>query len=340
MNLLVIGGTRFLGPAIVDHALSVGHEVTLFNRGKSNPHLYPDLPHIAGDRNKDCDLLQGKSFDAVIDTCGYLPKQLQDSCEVLKDQIDHYLFVSTISVYTDEPAPIVDEGHPVRPIPDSIRDRLGSLTMKDVGWATYGALKARCEEVTFERMEGRATVVRPGLIVGPRDLSERFHYWPWRLDRGGDVLGPGPRTARQQLIDVRDLGRFCVHLVEQRVQETLNAVGPGGPLNMGELIGACKAVTSTPSRLIWADESFLNEQGLNTWDIPLWVPTKDPSYKSYGTVSIERAVARGLAYSPLADTCEATLLDIHERGMNEKWRFGESVLKREAELLNEWQKQP
>jgi len=340
MKLLVIGGTRFLGPAIVDHALAVGHEVTLFNRGKSNPHLYPDLPHIAGDRNKDCHLLEGQSFDAVIDTCGYLPKQLQDSCNVLKDQVDHYLFISTISVYADEKSSIVDEYHPVRSKQESIRDRLDSLTMKDVGYATYGALKARCEDVTFEAMSGHATVVRPGLIVGPRDLSDRFHYWPWRLDRGGDVLGPGPRTARQQLIDVRDLGRFCVHLVEERTRKTLNAVGPGGPLNMGELIGACKAVTSTPSRVIWADETFLDEQGLNTWDIPLWVPTKDPSYQSYGTVSFERAVAHGLTYSPLADTCEATLFDLHERGMHETWPFGAAVLKREAELLEEWLKQP
>lgn len=336
MKLLVIGGTRFLGPAIVDHALAEGHEVTLFNRGRSNPHLYPDLPHIKGDRNKDCERLRGLTFDAVIDTCGYLPKQLQISCDVLKDQVDHYLFISTVSVYAPGDAPSIGEEHPIRALPDSIRDRLDELTMQDVGYTTYGALKARSEQVTTQVMDGRATIVRPGLIVGPRDSTDRFHYWPWRLNRGGDVLGPGPRSARQQLIDVRDLGQFCVHLVTERTRKTLNAVGPGGPLTMGELVGACKAVTATPSEVVWADESFLTEEGLNDWEIPLWVSTKDPAYASYGAISFARAVKLGLTFRPLADTCEATLADLSERGMDEHWEFGDAILQKEAMLLASW----
>lgn len=336
MKLLVLGGTRFLGPAIVEAALAARHEVTLFNRGRTAPHLFPDLETLIGDRNEDLSALEGRAFDVVIDTCGYLPWQLERSARLLAPAVAQYLFVSTVSVYADESVPGLSERSPLARLSDEEHDRVDALTLADVTGTTYGPLKALCERAVERAMPGRATAVRPGLIVGPRDPTQRFRYWPWRFARGGDVLLPGPADAPQQWIDVRDLGSFIVRLAEDGHVGAFNAVGPGAPVPMEELLYGVKSVTAVASAPTWVEEAFLVERGLGLWSLPLWVPSADPRSRGFNRVSNAHAVAHGLAFRPLADTARATLLDFDARGERESWPFGLALLEREAALLREW----
>ena len=336
MRLLVLGGTRFLGPAVVKAALARDIDVTLFNRGRTNPGLFPGVPTIQGDRNTDIARLDGRAWDAVVDTCGYLPWQLRLSARQLATSVAQYLFVSTVSVYADESAVGLTELDEVARLPDDLSGRLDELTLDDVTGDTYGPLKALCETALEREMPGRSTVVRPGLIVGPRDPTSRFKYWPWRLARGGDVLAPRPADGPQQFIDVRDLGEWIVTLCEDGHVGTYNGVGPAAPIPMEELLYAAKSATSTPSTLTWVDEEFLTGRELGMWSIPLWVPAADRRADGFNRVSNRRAVEQGLRFRPLHDTVRATLDDLERTGERHAWEFGETMLAKEAELLAAW----
>ncbi len=317
MNVLVLGGTKFLGRALVDAALARGHEVTLFNRGQTNPELHPDLERLVGDRAGDLAPLRGRAFDVVVDTSGYLPRDVATSCEALANA-GRYCFVSSVSAYADLSVP-VDEESPLAP--------LGELPADEVTAENYGPLKALCEKAVLEAFDGRALVVRPGLIAGPHDPTGRFTYWPHRVARGGEVLAPAPAESRLQAIDVRDLGSWIVALCEEDAVGVYNATHPG--FTWADLLEACVEVVDTPSRTAWVPSEFLVEQEVGEWmELPLWIA--DPAFAGVHHVDVQRALAAGLAVRPLAETVRGALEGAETR---------ESVgltREREAELLAEW----
>jgi 2'-hydroxyisoflavone reductase len=329
MRLLIIGGTVFLGRELVDAARARGHTITLFNRGQSNPGLYADVEQIHGDRARDLGLLSGRSWDAAIDTCGYVPRVVRLSAHALAGQVDHYTFISSISVYSDLSQPGADEHAPVGELADP--------TTEEVTGETYGPLKVLCEQAAEAELPGRTLIVRPGLIVGPYDPTDRFTYWPYRVSRGGQVLAPGQPASRVQFIDVRDLAGWIVRLVEARATGVYNATGPAAPLTMGELLQMCKAVSGSDAAFTWVPADFLISQGVSPWaDMPMWLPETDPSTAGFQAVSVDKAIAAGLAFRPLSDTVAATLDWLKERPADKPWRAGITTAT-ETELLQAWQ---
>ena len=317
MKLLLLGGPRFLGRAVADAALARGHELTFFNRGQTNPELYPEVEKLRGDRAGDLGALSGGTWDAVIDTCGYLPQVVRASAKALADS-GRYCFVSTISVYADFSGP-VDEDSPLAPLRD--------LPDDEVTNDSYGPLKALCETAVLEELGERALVVRPGLIVGPHDPTGRFTYWPHRVARGGEVLAPSPPERQTQSVDVRDLAEWIVELCERDVGGTFNATHPG--FSWGELLETCRTVAAADSKITWVTDEFLLEHEVGEWmELPLWIA--DPAMAGADDVDVRRAVAAGLRFRPLADTIRGTL-DVAQptdaAGLSAE---------REAALLAEW----
>ncbi len=306
-RLLILGGTRFLGPALVEAAMTKNWSITLFNRGKSNPGLFKDVPleEIHGDRNvaEDLQKLAGKKWDAVVDTSGYFPKQIRSALSVLSGNIGQYVFISSISVYDSPMKPRMDESAPVmRLSPDTNVDALDKISE-----GNYGPLKHLCEEAAEKGMPKRALNIRPGFIVGLRDGSDRFTYWPVRVEKGGEVLVPGRPADPVQFIDVRDLGDWTIRMVESGTNGVFNATGPKERLEMGALLESCKKVTGSSATFTWADEETL--KGLEITpeaDFPIWVSPKSPE-AGIGDVSIARALKAGLTFRPLATTITDTL---------------------------------
>jgi 2'-hydroxyisoflavone reductase len=297
MKLLVLGGTKFLGRATVEAALARGHEVTLFNRGETNPELFPDTEKLRGDRTEDLSALTGREWDAVVDPSGYVPAVVRASAEKLSGQTGYYLFVSSLSVYADRSKPMV-EGDAVEQLGDMPDDRL----LED--YSNYGALKALAEQAVAETYPDAHATVRPGLIVGPYDPTGRFTYWPHRVARGGEVAAPAPPDDRVQFVDVRDLAEWIVGLCEQRATGEFNAVNDG--VAWSDLLDTCKEVTGSDARFVWIDGKFLLDQEIGQWmELPLWI--EDESDKGLHRADITRAKATGLSSRPLADTVRATL---------------------------------
>ncbi len=278
MKLLVLGGTKFLGRATVEAALARGHDVTLFNRGQSNPELFPDAEKLRGDRESDLSALEGRAWDAVIDPSGYFPRAVRAAAELLTGAVDYYLFVSSISVYADRSGTISegDETTELGELPD---DHL----LED--YSNYGPLKALCEQAAADALPGRNAAVRPGLIVGPHDPTGRFTYWPHRIARDGEVVAPAPPEDKVQFVDVRDVGEWMVALAE---------------------LESCREATGSDATVAWVDPEFLLEQGVEEWmDLPLWI--HEEKSRGMHRVDISRALAAGLTFRPLADTVRATL---------------------------------
>jgi 2'-hydroxyisoflavone reductase len=327
MDLLIIGGTRFLGRHLVEAAQRRGYGVTLFNRGQSNPGLFPEVEQLRGDRAKDLALLAGRRWDAVIDTCGYRPGDVRASARALAGAVGHYSFISTISVYEDLSAPDVDEDSPVGWLS-------GGETVEEVTAEVYGPLKVRCEQAVQEVFPGRALILRPGLIVGPHDSSLRFAYWPLRISRGGEVLAPGPPERRVQLIDARDLAEWNLDLIEDMRAGVFNVTGPDRPVAMAALLDLCRQVGGGEATLTWVDEAFLVEQGVGPYvEMPLWIPGQDD------TVRIDRALQLGLPLRPLEETVADTLAWSLTLPPDAPRRAGLAP-EREAELLALWREQP
>jgi 2'-hydroxyisoflavone reductase len=340
VRVLILGGTKFLGRAVVDDALQRGHEVTLFNRGETNPELYPDVEKLRGNRDGDLAALGGRDWDFVVDLSGYLPRVVRQSAELLADRVDHYVYVSSLSVYGDFSEAAREDETPLI--------RLDDTTDESLEGDRYGGFKALCEQVVAELFPGRSTRVRAGLIVGPNDPTGRFTYWPSRLARGGDVLAPGRKGRQVQFIDVRDLGAWLLDVGERGVSGAFNATGPDPPVTMGELLETCRAVSGSRARIVWVDERFLREREVGEWmELPLWIAeTGDPAWRRFQEVDVSRAVAEGLRFRTVADTVRDTLewalrtgdpgaplasgLDLGEAGMKAE---------REAELLDEWRAQ-
>ena len=299
LRILILGGTGFIGPHFVREALTRGHAVTLFNRGKRQAEPTPGVETLVGDRNGQLEALAGRDWDVVIDNSGYVPRQVRLSTQLLRERVRHYLFISTISVYSDLSAPGTTEDAPL--------ERLADPAVEKVDGTTYGGLKALCERVVQEDFAGRNTVVRPTYIVGPGDHTDRFTYWPWRMSMGGEMLAPGTPSDPIQYVDVRDLARFVMGCVESPVPGTFNACSPPGFATMGGLLEASRRVTGATTRVRWLDAATLRAEGLvDGPGLPIWSP---PTGATAGAalVSSARAVAAGLRFTPLEDTVRATL---------------------------------
>ncbi|MHC5007450.1 MAG: NAD-dependent epimerase/dehydratase family protein [Planctomycetota bacterium] len=334
-HLLILGGTGFIGPHIVEAALAKGFGVTLFNRGRTNPGLFPGLESLKGNRDPDRDegleALKGRSWDGVIDTSGYFPRLVGASAGLLADHVGQYVFISSISVYSDNSTADMDESGPIAAMDDPTLEEFGDQ------FQHYGALKALCEQAAERAMPGRVTNIRPGLIVGPRDNVPRFTYWPVRVERGGEVLAPGAGDDPVQYIDGRDLADFVIKTLEDGTAGVFNATGPNTPTNMAEMLYGCKAVTGGDARFTWVNADFLGEQGIQPWsDMPVWIPPRE-GYEGFHRVNIDKAIKAGLLSRPLAETVRDTLTWYHAWPLDTPfpWRGGITA-EREAEVLAAW----
>jgi 2'-hydroxyisoflavone reductase len=289
MKLLVLGGTKFLGRAFVDAALAAGHEPTLFTRGRTNPGLFPNVERLEGDRERDLSALDGRSWDAVVDTSTFLPRVAALSAGALQDRVGRYLYVSSISAYRDLSVPPTEDSPLAADAPDESAEH-------------YGALKAASEEVVADRFGDRALIVRPCLIVGPHDPTGRFTYWPLRLALGGDVLAPGTPDDPKQFIDVRDLAEWMLRMLERGAGGVYNATGE--PLPFGELLAACPG----DARLVWVPSETLVEAGVGEWlELPLWIAS--PEFAAMQQVDVSKARAAGLRFRPPEETVLATIAE-------------------------------
>jgi 2'-hydroxyisoflavone reductase len=329
LRILILGGTGFTGPHQVRYAVARGHQVTVFNRGRHQADLPDGVERLAGDRNGQLDALKGRTWDVVIDNPTTLPRWVRLSGEVLTGKCDQYVFISTLSVYRDWAKPDVTESFPLATMPDPTNEEMKN----------YGALKALSEQEAEKWYPGKVTVIRPGLIVGPGDETDRFTYWPVRVARGGEILCPGNPADAAQIIDARDLAEWTIRMVEERQYGIYNATGPRSPLGIGEMLAGIRAAMpgSLPCRFTWADADFLEEQKVRPWaDMPVWFPPKGEML-GWGTANIEKAVAKGLTFRPLAETARETL-EWHRTRPAEaqaKLRAGLTA-EREAEVLAAW----
>jgi 2'-hydroxyisoflavone reductase len=325
MNLLILGGTVFLGRHLVTAAQGRGHQLTLFNRGRTNPDLFPDIEKIHGDRSADLDKLNNRRWDAVIDTSGYLPGVVDASAKALSGRVGRYLFISTISVYSDFSRLHMDETAPVA--------RLGRPEQVELSNETYGPLKVHCEDAVQAVYGERSLVIRPGLIVGSYDPTDRFTYWPMRIAQGGEMLAPEGAHVPIQFIDGRDLAEWCLHGVETGLSGVYNATGPATPYTLGELLTVCQEVAGTSVQLTWATAEFLADQQVIPFgDLPLWVPDES---RGISTVDCRRAIAAGLAFRPTEATVRDTLVWRRSLPDAPALRAGLTAA-REAELLAAW----
>ena len=326
MDLLILGGTRFAGSWLAEQALAAGHRVTLLHRGKTNATAVPQAEHLIADRDGGLDVLGDRRWDAVVDTSGYVPRVVRASVEALKNRVGTYLFVSSISVYAEPIAAHYTEDAPVAVLEDpTVEEYLGPA---------YGGLKALCEGVVREVMGERGVVVRPGLIAGPRDYTDRFAYWVRRVALGGDVLAPGAPDQAVQFVDARDLAAFYLHVLTHGVRGTYHVTGPVERLSMRAFLDTVRDTLGSDARFTWADEAFLLAEKVTPWsEMPLWLPAAESNLDE---ADISRALAAGLVLRPVAETVRATLT--HEQSLGAEGRAGSATLKpeREAELLAKW----
>jgi 2'-hydroxyisoflavone reductase len=332
-KLLILGGTGFIGPNMVKYALARGHEVTILTRGRSAAKV-DGVEHIIADREGDMSMLSRRTWDAVLDNNARDYRWVQRSTRALRDATGHYLFVSSISAYKTEPFSYASAGN-VRTVPvgESHQRFAPGATFKDGDEAPYGLTKAMSEDLVHAAFPGRATIVRPGLIVGPTDPTDRFTYWPVRIDEGGEVLAPGNPNHAAQVIDQRDLTEWIVRLAEDGTMGDFNATGPATRFTMGEMLAGCRAVTSATVSFTWVPESFLDEQKARIWsEIPAWAPGDPLMY-----VDVSRAVAAGLTYRPFAETALDTLEWDKARPAAERAkRLAGMTREREREILARW----
>jgi 2'-hydroxyisoflavone reductase len=328
---------------MVEYALSRGHTVTLFNRGRTNAHLFPEVEKLVGDRNDDLTALEGREWDVVLDNHSTLPRWVDRTTQLLKDSADQYVHVSSISVYATDTPELAGWGdtEPGSAEREQLRIDEDSAVMvlpeghegEEVTGRTYGPFKALAEQEARDAFPDRATIVRPGLIVGPGDRSDRFTYWPVRIDRGGEILVPGDGRDEVQIIDVRDLTAWIIRLAESGVAGTFNATGPESRLSMSEMVQGIAAVTASSSSFTWADTNWLREHEIRPWsDMPVWIPNDPQSY-----VRIDRALEQGLTFRSLGETSIDTI-EWHETRPEEQRTQLRSGLapEREVELLREF----
>ncbi|MBI2811242.1 MAG: NAD-dependent epimerase/dehydratase family protein [Candidatus Melainabacteria bacterium] len=321
MHLLVIGGTVFLGRHIVLQALAAGHKVTTLNRGK---HTLPEqdaVEKLIDDREMDLDVLTGRHFDAVIDTCGYKPEVVKHSAEVLKNAVQSYIFVSTISVYGEFYKRGLNE-----------TDAIKYTQTGEAG--NYGTLKADCEKALLDLIPDKTLIVRPGLIVGPYDPTDRFTYWPARIAKGGKILAPGDPASAVQFIDVRDLSKWIIELAENKTRGVFNATGPKERLSMRDFLETSKSALRSDCQFVWIDEDTLEKEKVQPFaDLPLWIPASSADYAGFLEIDCSKAFDAGLHLRPIAQTVKHTVSWDNDRDPTAPRAVGLSA-EREWELVN------
>src|SRR5712671_4464469 len=337
LRILMLGGTGFTGPHQVRYALGRGHKVTVFNRGKTHPGELPkEAEQLLGDRNGQLDALKGRTWDVAIDIPTSIPVWVRDAAQVLKGNVDRYVFISTISVYSDNSKPGMDETGPLARYEGADAMKESQATLKASNYRLYGPLKALSEKEAEKWFPGKALIIRPGLIVGPRDETDRFTYWPVRIDGGGEVLAPGNPKDPVQFIDARDLAEWTIRMAENHESGIYNATGPAKPLGMGGMLDGIKDALKSNATFTWVNEEFLTQQKVEPWsDMPVWTG-KD---SGLARTNISRALAKGLTFRPLADTARDTLAWFKSlpQDRQSKLRAGLTP-EREAEVLAAWKK--
>jgi nucleoside-diphosphate-sugar epimerase len=351
LNILILGGTGFTGPEQVEYALARGHRVTLFNRGKTRPGLFKGkvAEELIGDLNSDTSALKDKTFDVVIDNPTTLPIWVKNAAQYLKGNTKHYMFISTTSVYLDQSEIGINEDSPTVPMPagldpyqpDQRNERQLAASSNP---ANYGAFKARSEVEVQNQYPGINTIIRPCLIVGPLDRTDRFTYWPARIDKGGEVLAPDKPDDPCQFIDARDLAEWMIRMAEMREFGTYNAIGPDKPLTIGEMLYGVKAITTAGAQFTWVPWEFLQAQGVRPWtQMTVWMPPYGRT-AGYQRRSAAKALAKGLTFRPLAVTAKDTL-DWHKTRPAEdqaatlEGKINGLSMKREAEVLAAWKEE-
>src|SRR5829696_378818 len=334
MRILILGGTVFLGRHVVEAALARGHDVTLFNRGRTNANLFPQAEWLQGDRDGDLSALEGREWDAVFDPSGYVPRVVRASAEALAESVGHYTFVSSGSVY-----PFEHGSHDEQSTVEELKEETEDVTK------AYGALKALSEREVERVFPGRTLILRAGLIVGNYDWTNRFGYWVRRVAEGGEVLVPAPRDWTVQIVDARDLVDWALDLAERGEAGTFNVVGPERPITIEELVEAVKRVSGSDARFTWVDEDFLLDQGLEPFeDVPLWLALgRNPGLSSFYRMDNAKALVEGLSFRSLAETIADTLAWERERSgrpLEKDYGAGGEVAglssEREAEVLRAW----
>jgi nucleoside-diphosphate-sugar epimerase len=338
LKILILGGTGFTGPFQIQFALGRGHKITTFNRGKSHPGELPkEVEQLIGDRNGQLDALKGRQWDVVIDNPTSVPVWVRDAAQILKGNVDRYVFISTISVYADTSKSGITENAPLAKYtgPDAMKETRESLIASK--FALYGPLKALSEAEAQKWFPNKTLIIRPGLIVGPRDETDRFTYWPVRVDRGGEVLAPGNPTDPVQFIDGRDLAEWTIRMVENNATGIYNATGPAKKLGVGEMLDTIKTAENAKANFTWADADFLENQKVAPWsDMPVWVPPRGED-AGMGQISIQRAVDKGLTFRPLAETARDTLAWFKSQPAERQAKLRAGLTpEREKEVLVAW----
>ena len=348
LNILILGGTGFTGPEQVEYAIARGHRVTLFNRGKTRPGLFKGkvAEELIGDLNSDTSALKGKQFDVVIDNPTTLPFWVKNAAQYLKGNVKHYIFISTTSVYRDQSEIGINENSPTVPMPAGLDpyqpdQRNTAQLAASANPANYGAFKARAEQEVQMQYPGINTVIRPCLIVGPLDRTDRFAYWPARIDKGGEVLAPDKPDDPCQFIDSRDLAEWTIRMAEMRELGTFNAIGPAKPMTIAEMLYGVKAVTTAGAQFTWVPWEFLQQQKVRPWrDMTVWQPPYGRT-AGYQRRDASKAIAKGLTFRPVAVTAKDTL-DWHktrpeaEQIATLNGEINGLSMAREAEVLAAW----
>lgn len=327
MKILILGGKRFLGIALAEAMLQSGHTPTFFNRGLTNPELLPQVKTLIGERDGDLEALKRRKWDAVIDTSGYIPRITRKSAKFLSGKCGLYVFISSVSVYKDFRTPDITESYPLAELDDP--------TIEDQTGEAYGPLKALCEYEIQQAFDGKVLVMRPGLIVGPNDPTDRFSYWPWRVSLGGQVVAPSPPSANLQFIDVRDLAEFIISQIEVNSEGVFNVTGPRKPATFGSLLVACREAAVSEASFIWVDETYLLNAGVLPWrDLPLWVPSNDPAFTGFYNINNNKAQKAGLNFRPLSQTVSDTLEWIKAQPEKTKLKVGMDIAAETGLLQN------
>lgn len=324
MDLLILGGTRFLGLHTITQALNAGHRVTTFTRGKSPVVLPAQVTQLTGDRDGGLDALRIGQWDSVIDTSGYVPRIVRQSAELLHGRVGSYQFISSISVYAGLPEPHMDEDAPLEVLSEPDSEEIAKH---------YGALKVECERVVQEKYGAQALIIRPGLIVGEHDPTDRFSYWPWRVAQGGEVLAPGGPETPTQFIDAKDLAAWMLSMAEKCASGVFNATSPADRYTLGDVLDACLHVSRSAANFRWVSEEFLAAQKVESWsDMPMWLPASLAKHKGFMRASCARAEAAGLTCRPLAATVRDVLAMLASRPAGTPLKAG-ITREREAALL-------
>src|SRR5438874_3897052 len=337
LRILILVGTGFTGPYQVRYALSRGHKVTTFNRGKTHPGELPnEVEQLIGDRNGQLDALKDRHWDVALDNPTTLPEWVRDAGQILKGSVGRYVFISTISVYADT-SKGVDETASLAQYdgPDPYKETLEA--MRASGYKTYGPLKALSEKEAEKWFPGKPLIIRPGLIVGPGDETDRFTYWPVRIDRGGEVLAPGNPNDPVQFIDARDLAEWTIRMVENRETGIYNATGPAKPLGIGKMLHEIKVGLNSSARFTWVPPDFLKQQKVEAWsDMPVWTGEESGMART----NISRALSKELTFRPLAETARDALAWFKSQPQDRQSKIKAGLTReREAEVLAAWHNQ-